>query len=172
MSRNNNNAAPPPGAAFVESALWTFSSYLRREGLRFTRQRRCILEKVLRRGGHFDAEELHRELAAAGHDVSLATVYRTLSLLQEAGVLKEVLQSRDRAHYEVIYGHAHHDHMICVECGKVIEFCDERIEDLQRRICREYGFQTLDHRMGIRGVCSKCREAEHPGNQGDVDESG
>jgi len=172
MCRNNDKLAGAAGSAFVDSGMWSFSSYLRRKGLRFTRQRRSILEMVLRRGGHFDAENLHRELAGAGSDVSLATIYRTLSLLQEAGVLKEVLQSRDRAHYEVIYGHAHHDHMICVECGKVIEFCDERIEDLQRRICREYGFQTIDHRLGIRGICSECRVARSRGDQGGVDESG
>ncbi len=86
-------------------------------------------------------------------------MYRTLALLAEAGLIREVLHGNgDRAHYEVIYGHAHHDHMMCVECGKVIEFCDDRIEQLQRLICRRHGFQALDHRMGIRGVCRECRE--------------
>jgi len=155
MSRNSNKSGLVERDPALTSAAWTFRSYLRGRGLRFTAQRRAVLEGVMAREGHFDAEQLHDAL---GQDVSLATVYRTLSLLQEAGLIREVIQEADRARYEAVYGHAHHDHMICVRCGKVIEFCDERIEDLQRSICREHSFRALDHRMGIRGVCRQCRE--------------
>ncbi len=141
----------------VRAALWTFSSYLRRRGLRSTSQRRVVLAEVMRQEGHFDAESLHEELRRNGSAVSLATVYRTLALLHEAGLIRETVHADATTHYEAAYGHAHHDHMVCVECGKVIEFCDERIEELQRKVCRERGFQALDHRMGIRGVCSECR---------------
>jgi Fur family ferric uptake transcriptional regulator len=123
------------------------------------------------RSGHFDAEDLHRSLRSSGKDVSLATIYRTLGLLAEAGLIREVLQGADSTHYEAVYGHAHHDHMICVECGRVIEFCDERIEELQRSICRERGFQALDHRMGIQGICRTCRRAGARRRWRDADES-
>ncbi len=160
MSGNNDtSAAAQQVDADLQSALWTLRGYLRRRGLRATAQRRAVLREVVRADEHFDAEQLHDRLRRRGEEVSLATVYRTLALLAEAGLIREVLHGNgDRAHYEVIYGHAHHDHMMCVECGKVIEFCDDRIEQLQRLICRRHGFQALDHRMGIRGVCRECRE--------------
>ncbi|MFO8008419.1 MAG: Fur family transcriptional regulator [Candidatus Brocadiia bacterium] len=160
MSINNDTCAPPRQLdADLQSALWTLGGYLRRRGLRDTVQRRAVLREALQADEHFDAEQLYDCLRERGEKVSLATVYRTLSLLAEAGLIREVLQGNgDRAHYEAIYGHAHHDHMVCVECGRVIEFCAERIEQLQRRICRRHGFQPLDHRMSIRGICRECRQ--------------
>ena len=169
MNINNNTpAAAPQADAGLESALWTLRGYLRRSGLRATPQRRAVLREVLRGGEHFDAEQLYDRLRERGKKVSLATVYRTLGLLTEAGLIREVLQGDgDRARYEAVYGHPHHDHMVCVECGRVIEFCDERIEQLQRLVCRRHGFRALDHRMGIRGVCRQCREAR-AGREGNV----
>jgi Fur family ferric uptake transcriptional regulator len=162
MSLNNETAEVEQGAR-LEAALWTFQSFLGREGLRFTEQRRDILTRVLEQPAHFDAEGLHRRLVEDGEQVSLATVYRTLALLLEAGLIKEVLRCSGRTHYETVYGHPHHDHMVCVECGKVIEFYDGRIEELQRKICREHDFRAMDHRMGIRGVCAECRAARADG---------
>jgi Fur family ferric uptake transcriptional regulator len=112
------------------------------------------------RGGHFDAEDLYESCRRAGQNVSRATVYRTLGHLRDCGLVKEVLREHGRSSYETVYGHDHHDHMLCVACGGVIEFCDDRIEDLQQRICRRHGFKPLDHRMGIRGLCRDCRRAE------------
>ncbi len=156
MNRNSESSTVEQDAR-LEAALWTFRSFLTREGLRFTEQRRKILSRVLEQPAHFDAEDLHRQLVETGERVSLATVYRTLSLLLRAGLVKEVLRCRGRAHYETVYGHPHHDHMVCVECGKVIEFYDGQIEQLQRRVCREHDFQAIEHRMGIRGICAECR---------------
>ena len=87
---------------------------------------------------------------------SQATVYRTLAHLKDCGLVREVSRLEGRAQYESAHGQAHHDHMVCVECGHVIEFCDERIEKLQRLICRKHGFEPLDHRMSIRGRCRAC----------------
>ncbi len=169
MNRNSNKTPLADHQAALDSALWTFQGYLRREGLRFTEQRAAVLQEALSVEGHFDAEQLHDAFRGRRADVSLATVYRTLGLLRDAGLVKQVLQDDERAHYEAVYGHAHHDHLICIECGRVTEFVDERIEELQRSVCRRHGFQALDHRMGIRGICRQCREAKARGWQGSHD---
>ncbi len=158
MRVNSKKAA---GAASDGGAARAFRDYLARRGMRRTAQRRAVLRAVLRRVGHYDADQLYEDLRGEGEHVSRATVYRTLGHLRECGVVKEALQCRGRASYETVHGAEHHDHMLCVECGKVIEFCDERIEELQQRICRRHGFRALEHRMGIRGVCRECRAARN-----------
>jgi Fur family ferric uptake transcriptional regulator len=157
MIINKASEAPPRSAVSPESAITLFGTHLREAGLRFTRQRRLVLAEVLGRTDHFDAEAIERSLEAAGQRVSLATVYRTLGLLADAALIREAPRRDGRAYYEVAFGSTHHDHMVCVECGRVIEFCDQQIEDQQRRVCREYGFGPIDHRMQIRGVCRDCR---------------
>ncbi len=165
MSINSNKRSRLGRQAVVDSARQRLQAYLARSGLRWTSQRRLVLEEVLRRFRHFDAEELYENLHAAGKGISRATVYRALGHLKDAGLVKEVLQRRGRASYEAVYGQEHHDHMLCTECGKVIEFRDERIEELQRKICRRYGFAAQEHRLGIRGVCRECR-ARRKGSRG------
>lgn len=154
MSVNSKKAMASAGA------LEAFRAYLSSQGLRYTPQRRIVLDQTLGRGGHFDAEELYESCRRAGQNVSRATVYRALGHLRDCGLVKEVLREQGRSCYETVYGHEHHDHMLCMACGRVIEFCDDRIEDLQQRICRRHGFKPLDHRMGIRGLCRDCRRAK------------
>lgn len=161
MSINSNKIMPDGGAASVRPAVEELRAYLARRGLRYTAQRRLVLEEALRRPGHFDAEQLYESLRAAGKNISRATVYRALGHLKDCGLIREVLRCRGRASYEVVYGHEHHDHMLCVECGRVIEFRDDRIEELQRRICRKHGFRAAEHRLGIRGICRECRAARN-----------
>ncbi len=138
-------------------AVEAFRACLSVRGLRFTAQRQHVLFEALARGGHFDAERLHEGLRAAGRAVSLATVYRTLGLLVDCGLIRQTPRWDDRECYETLRGRSHHDHMLCVECRRVIEFCDDELESLQARICRRYGFEPIDHRMGIRGLCRACR---------------
>jgi len=157
MSFNFNKARVRRSPDRMAGAVRTFRSYLAQRGLRYTSQRRAVLAEVVGRIGHFDADELYEAFRAARRDVSRATVYRTLGHLGECGLVKELLQARGRARYETVYGIDHHDHMVCVRCGKVMEFCDERIEELQRRICRRHRFKPVEHRMAIRGVCRQCR---------------
>jgi len=165
MNVTSNKAAPKartrrraPGGA--GSPLARFRKFLRQRGLRLTRQRRLILQDALRRREHFDVEQMHESLRSAGGNVSMATVYRTLMLLRDCGLVRELLQCRGRVHYEAVVGRKHHDHMVCIRCGRVIEFYDARIEQLQERLCRRHGFLPLEHRMGIRGLCRECRDAE------------
>jgi len=133
--------------------------------MRLTAQRRLVLQEAFRRSAHFTAEQLHEQFHNAGVSVSLSTVYRTLGLLSQVGLIREVLQCRGMASYETVFGQDHHDHMLCVRCGKVIEFRDDAIEELQRKICREHGFTATEHRLGIRGICRECLAAEHHEDQ-------
>lgn len=160
MKSSSNKAASPSAYPAVRHALVQLRAYLAERGMRLTAQRRMVVEEVFRRPGHFDAEELYESFRAAGRHVSRATVYRALGHLRECGLVNELLQYRERARYEPVFGQDHHDHMLCVRCGKVIEFRNERIEELQRRICRTHGFKALEHRMGIRGICRECRRAK------------
>jgi len=154
MSFNYNNGLP------MNQANEQFKKYLSERGLRFTPQRRAVLDQVFEMHGHFDAEDLYNELRNGGNGVSRATVYRTLKHLEECKLVREVLRCQDRAQYEHTLGHPHHDHMVCVKCGKIIEFSDPAIEAQQRKICKRHGFKPLEHRLGIRGICEDCQRKE------------
>ena len=130
--------------------------YLRRNGLAFTASRRTILTWVTAATGHFDAEQLRESLLRKGRRLSPATIYRTLPLFVRSGIIKETIGSGDKARYEHVFGHEHHDHLECLECGRVIEFMDPGLEKLQQTVCRRHGFQPVDHRLAIRGYCSRC----------------
>ena len=132
------------------------SDYLKKAELRCTPQRKAIVEELLDTSGHFSTDGLHRRLVEKGMDVSRSTVYRTVSVLQENGLISEVFRSHGCAHYERATGH--HDHLLCVKCGKVMEFREERIEKLQRRVCRQFDFEAVDHQLRITGICRECRQ--------------
>jgi Fur family ferric uptake transcriptional regulator len=134
--------------------------FLKQKGLRFTRERESILDEILSHKGHFDLEQIYLGLRDKGSRVSRASVYRTVPLLLESGLLEEVQRTdKDKhAHYELTYGSSHHDHMICTECGKVMEFRSPSIEKLQDSLCRSRGFKGTSHTLEIRGVCRECRK--------------
>lgn len=128
----------------------------RGSGYRLTEGRRAILRHVLMESTHFDAELLYSKLRASGSEASRATVYRTLPILRSCGVLKETRRTQKGVEYEVVYHRPHHDHMRCLNCGKIIEFYSPEIEKLQDRICRNFGFKQTDHRLTITGYCKNC----------------
>jgi Fur family ferric uptake transcriptional regulator len=130
--------------------------YFRKHGLKLTRVRSAILESVVECEGHFDADGLYEVIRRRGASVSRATVYRTLPLLVKTGIIKETLRSADRSLYEHAFGHAHHDHLECIHCGKIVEFRVDEIEALQEKLCRKSGFTAVDHQLSIRGYCSSC----------------
>jgi Fur family ferric uptake transcriptional regulator len=154
MNVNLNKAA---SEADIGSAVRTFRDHLRERGLRFTAQREAVLRAALTSADHFTADRLYESFRGLDSNVSLATVYRTLAHLRDCGLVREAFHAEGGSAYEAVHGH--HDHMLCVRCGRVIEFCDEQIEELQERICRKHDFEAMDHRMGIRGLCSQCRAA-------------
>jgi Fur family ferric uptake transcriptional regulator len=137
-----------------------FERYLDKEGLRATEERRVVLDVIVSRKGHFDAEELQQFLRRRRKPVSRATLYRTLDHLILAGLVKKHSFGRGHSQYEYVYGRKHHDHMVCDRCGRVIEFVNDRIESLQDQVCREHGFRATNHVMEIFGVCSECARAD------------
>jgi len=135
-----------------EPVCAVFRRYLHQEKLKFTPERAMILDAALRKEGLFDPETLIEELKHLGHRVSRATVYRTLSHLQDAGILKQVFFDNKQSYYEVIAGRQTHDYLICVATGKVIEFNSEKLRKLRDEICQEHGFDPLSHRFQIFGL--------------------
>lgn len=129
------------------------------QGLRMTAQRRVIAHVLERCTDHPDAEQLYTRVSAIDPRISLATVYRTLKLLDEAGILEKVDFGDGRARYEDAQ-RAHHDHLIDVTTGEVIEFVDPEIEELQERIARKLGYRLQGHRLELYGVPIKDRTAE------------
>jgi Fur family ferric uptake transcriptional regulator len=129
---------------------------LGRRGLKYTNERRAILKAVLSTHEHFDADWLYNHLRKHDAKASKATVYRTLKVLCECGLLREVFQGEHGAYFEHIYGHEHHEHMICLTCGKVIEFISRRLEQLQDEACRAHGFHAVRHHLQVFGYCSDC----------------
>jgi Fur family ferric uptake transcriptional regulator len=121
------------------------------KGLRITEQRRIIARILSEAEDHPDVETLHERAAKVDPKISIATVYRTVRLFEEAGILARHEFGDGRSRYEAA-SDAHHDHLIDVETGSVIEFVDEELESLQRRIAEKLGFRLVDHRMELYGV--------------------
>lgn len=121
------------------------------KGLRITEQRRVIARVLSESEDHPDVEQLHRRASAVDPGISIATVYRTVRLFEEAGILDRHDFGDGRARYEAT-PEAHHDHLIDVETGKVIEFVDPELEALQRQIAERLGYRLVDHRMELYGV--------------------
>ena len=116
-----------------------------------TGQRRVIARVLSEAHDHPDAEELHRRAAAIDSHISIATVYRTVRLLEEAGILERHDFRDGRSRYEEIPD-IHHDHLIDVQSGQVIEFHNDQIEDLQRQVAEKLGYKLVDHRLELYGV--------------------
>ena len=123
------------------------------KGLRITEQRRVIARVLGEAEDHPDVETLHERAVAVDPKISIATVYRTVRLFEDAGILERHEFGDGRSRYEAA-SDAHHDHLIDVETGKVIEFVDEELEMLQRRIAEKLGYRLVDHRMELYGVAT------------------
>ncbi|MDH4223228.1 MAG: transcriptional repressor [candidate division Zixibacteria bacterium] len=135
----------------------TFLKYLDSKHLKLTRERKAVLEEVFFHPGHLEAEELTHTLRSKKSRVSRATIYRTLELLVDSGIVRKIDLGHGHSHYEHILGHTHHDHLVCLKCGKVIEFTDKKIERLQTNICQKSRFQEISHTVQIFGYCKDCR---------------
>ena len=125
-----------------------------KKGLRITEQRRVIARVLSEVDDHPDVEALHRRVATIDPKISIATVYRTVKLFEEAGIIERHEFQGGRSRYETVQDE-HHDHLIDVETGNVIEFHDAELEELQARIAARLGFRLVDHRMELYGVRTK-----------------
>jgi Fur family ferric uptake transcriptional regulator len=132
-------------------------AYLERKGLKTTQQREAIVDAFLRSSGHVALEDLLSSARRKHPSVGLATVYRTVKLLEEAGIAAARHFGPGQTLYEVAEGRAHHDHLICERCGFITEFESEEIEVLQDTAARRLGFNVLRHRHELFGLCEKAR---------------
>ena len=137
-----------------------FHEHLKRERLKRTNQRELILDVFLDTEGHVSSEDLYSIIKAKDPSVGFTTVYRTLKLLKECGLARELEFHDGRILYEHDYKHSHHDHLICTQCGLLIEFYNEEIERLQDSITRHFRFKPLHHSHRIFGLCAACQKRE------------
>ena len=134
----------------------TFKDYMLTQGLKSTRQREMILEEFLRAGSHLSTEDLYLRLRKRNPRIGYATVHRTLKLFAECGIAAQRHFGDGQTRYEAIAQDEHHDHLICTECGRIVEFEDPRIEKLQDQVAEKHGFTVERHRLELYGLCSKC----------------
>ena len=140
----------------MSEELRMFEKFLAENDLKATPQRRAVFQAVFAIHRHFDADELVNMLRQKDKKTSRATVYRVLELMVKGGFVRAMELGESKKVYEHIMGHQHHDHMICTECGKTIEFGDVLIELLQQKVCDELNFKAEWHSLRIFGRCDKC----------------
>ncbi|MFQ6058543.1 MAG: Fur family transcriptional regulator [Anaerolineae bacterium] len=140
-----------------EKAIWEARKVLRAEGVRATPQRGLVLKIIRESNGHLDADELYRRAKEEDPHISLSTVYRTLGLLKEVGLVEERYFDKDHHHYELKPAKEHH-HLICAGCGEIVEFESPLMAELKAEVARQYGFQITHTNIDITGYCAKCRD--------------
>jgi Fur family ferric uptake transcriptional regulator len=140
----------------IKSKKKNLRNYLKENGMRLTRQRKGIIEYLCAKEGHHSAGEIYRELKNKIPNIGFATVYRTLHLLVDAGLASRRRFKDNITVFEITHGKLHHDHMICLGCGKIIEFKDDKIEKLQEMVAKKYSFRTESHTLKLYGYCKKC----------------
>ena len=145
-------------------ALERLRAVLKARTLKMSKVRESIARAALEYEGHFSVEQLVHTLHASGvRDAHMATVYRAVPLMIEAGLIQRALVSEgDSQHYEAAFEREHHDHLVCTSCGRVVEYQSETLETLQREIAERYGFELHDHVNELRGRCRECRRKGRP----------
>lgn len=133
--------------------------YLNTHGLKYSRQRELILEHFLDTSGHMTVDDLYRVIHRKHSGIGRTTIYRALKLFVDAQLADAIELKDGLTRFEHKYRHAHHDHMICTECGTILEFLSPEIERLQDEIADAYGFHIESHRHQIFGLCQKCNRA-------------
>lgn len=138
-----------------------FKTYLEQHKLRKTPERFAILEEIYSREEHFDAEALFQLLKQKEFSISRATVYNTLDLLLSCELVSKHQFGENHTQYEKSYGSRQHDHLICIECNKVIEFCDPRILQIQEKIGQLMNFDIKHHSLMLYGSCNNCQNKKN-----------
>ena len=141
----------------VKPEMQVLTEYLRANKLKVTPHRELSLETFLDHEGHLSVEDIYRTVKKLDPHVGYTTVYRTMKLLTDSGLAREVDLADGITRYEHLFNHEHHDHMICMECGASIEFLNPEIESVQDAASDQLGFKVLDHKLQIYGVCRKCQ---------------
>ncbi len=140
----------------IKAAEQAFTEFLEKKSLKLTSQRRTILYQAMEASGHFSAEKLLELSKKKDSTISKATVYRTLALLKDSRILEEQDFGDGRKIYERAQGRKHHDHFVCIRCGDILEFENDRIEDLQNEEARKKHFKLVYHSLKLFGFCKSC----------------
>ena len=135
-----------------------FKYFLKKNNLKFTKERREVLAAIAIQRNHFNTEDIYQQLKKQKSNVSLATVYRTIPLLIGSGLMTETTYGGERIIYEKIYNKPHHHHMVCINCGKIIDFTSPDVEVVQNDICQKNYFLSTEYRLEIKGYCQTCRK--------------
>ncbi len=138
-----------------------FSDFLKRKNYRNTQERYRVLERIAEFDKHFSADELYFYMNSRGDSVSRATIYSTLDLLTRCAILVKHRFQGESAHFELSDRLPDHDHLICVECGFIVEFQEESLVDVQKRICEIHGFKPVKHSLQVFAVCPDPGRCEH-----------
>ncbi len=160
LSRRNLFRLSLNKAVTMETARQKFEDYLREENYRVTPERFEVLDAVMGTTGHFDADELFLTLKKSGSKVSRATVYNTLDILEECELVFKTRLKDHGSRYEKAFGRSHHDHLVCVKCGKIVEFVDDGIEQAQQAIAKKFKFSLISHSHQIFGLCPDCKNGQ------------
>jgi Fur family transcriptional regulator, ferric uptake regulator len=145
----------------VEKEMEVFEDLLKKEGLKVTAQRLLVAEKIFSLHNHFTAESLSDMFKDRRDEISKATIYRILSIMVRANLLIENDFGKDYKYYEHIIGHEHHDHIICMDCNRIVEFFDSKIEELQEKIAESNDFTIKGHSLNIYANCKKGSSCEY-----------
>ena len=138
--------------------MQVFMEYLQEHQLKLTPHRQLILDIFLKHEGHRSIEDIHHVVRETDPRVGYTTVYRTMKILLDCGLAREIDLADGIMRYEHLYNHEHHDHMVCMQCGKSIEFYNPEIETVQDEASEQLGFKVLDHKLQIYGLCRDCKD--------------
>jgi Fur family ferric uptake transcriptional regulator len=141
----------------ISPEMQVFMEYLEQKKQKLTSHRELILDNFIGNEGHRSVDDLYRAVREQDPRIGYTTVYRTMKLLVECGLAREIDLADGITRYEHLYNHQHHDHMICMQCGSSIEFYNEEIEAIQDAASEQLGFKVTDHRLQIYGLCKQCR---------------
>lgn len=140
----------------MQSPDQALNQYLREKGIRQSEQRNKVLDVFLNTERHLTVNELYELVRKKYPKIGYATVYRAMKVITEAGIAEEIEFGDGAKRYEHKYGHGHHDHLICVECGRFVEAMNPQIERLQEKLANDHSFTLLRHKMHLFGICKKC----------------
>lgn len=135
-----------------------FEDYITQKGLKYSEKRMQVLDVILRSGRHLTVEQLYEKIKRRFSGIGQATVYRTLKLLNECGICRAIRSEDGVIRHELLHGHKHHDHLICIKCGIFVEAVDPEIERLQERLAKRKGFKVVRHKLELYGLCPGCRK--------------
>lgn len=144
----------------MNDSIANFKNVITAKGYRLTRQRRATIEAILEnQGKHMSAEEIYIEVKKSYPDIGLATVYRTMILFEEAGMLNRHNFDDGRNRYEINNPNEdhHHHHLVCIKCNKVLEVEEDLLDSLEEKIEKQYQFEIVDHKVKFLGICSSCK---------------